>query len=105
MDVAHVATLRDHRGGHQLGKLLVVAHRELQVAGLDCLHTCLVSCLTGQFKNLTSHVLEHCSHEDRATLADTITEASLSEESANAADGENQSDLGLVSDWLLAVLL
>jgi len=103
MDVGHVATLRDHGGGHELGELFIVADSKLQVAGSQRLLLRFLASVACELQDFESQVLKHSSHEDGTSLADSLGVATLLEIPTSATDREDQTSLGRSRSHRLAL--
>lgn len=90
VDVGDGATLSDRGHGHQLVKLLVVAHGQLDVLGLDGLLLVLLAGVAGKLENLNGDVLEHGSSVDTGADTDAVAVLALSDHAVATTDGEDK---------------
>lgn len=73
MDARQDSALRDGHTGKQLVQLLIVAHSQLKMAGVDAGLLVVTSCIPCQLQNFGGEVLEHCSQVDGSSSSDAIS--------------------------------
>ena len=103
MNVGENSTLGDGDTAQKLVQLLVVADRQLDVAGHDSGLLVVTSGIAGELKDLGGQVLEDGGKVHGGTSSDAGSEAATLEESADTADGELKSSLDTSANRLLAV--
>ena len=90
MDVGEDAASGDGGRSDKLVQLLVVAHSEHDVSRSDGLLLVLSAGIARELKDLAGDVLEHGSHVDAATDADSLGVAALLKITVRATDWEDQ---------------
>ncbi len=104
MDVRQNTTGRDRDGAEELGKLFVVADRELDVARHDARLLVVAGRVAGQFKNFGGEVFEHGGQVDRGARTDAGGVLASLQVAGDTADRELQASLGRSAHGLLAGL-
>ena len=104
MDVRQDTAGRDRDRAEELGELLVVADRELDVAGHDAGLLVVAGRVAGELKDLGGEVLEDRGEVHRGTGTDAGGVLADLEVARDTADGELKSRLGGAADSLLAGL-
>ena len=104
MDVRENTTGRDRDGAEELGKLFVVADRELDVARHDARLLVVAGRVAGEFKHFRGQVFEHGGQVDRRTGTDARGVLASLQVAGNTANRELQARLGGSARRLLASL-
>ena len=108
MDVWEDTTAGDGHTTEELGELLVVADRELDVAWADAGLLVVAGGVASELKGLSGEVLKDRSEVDWGTGTNALGEAALLEEATDAANWEVKTGLGgltLTTGGLLATAL
>ncbi|KAG5189220.1 histone-fold-containing protein [Tribonema minus] len=103
VDVGQHTTRRDGHVAQQLVELLVVAHRQLDVAGYDAGLLVVAGGVAGELQDLGAQVLEHRRQVDGGAGAHALGVAALLEEAAETGHGELQPCLGGLGDTLFGL--
>ena len=104
VDVRENTTGRDRDGAEELGKLFVVADRELDVARHDARLLVVAGRVAGEFKHFRGQVFEHGGQVDRRTGTDARGVLASLQVAGNTANRELQARLGGSARRLLASL-
>jgi hypothetical protein len=104
-DVGQDTTLSDGDTAEKLVELLIVADRQLDVAGDDASLLVVAGSVAGKLKNLSSEVLEDGSEVHGGTSANSGGELALLQEAADSANRELKTSLGALGLRFLAVRL
>jgi hypothetical protein len=94
VDVWQNTTAGDGHTSEELGELLVVADRELDVAWGDASLLVVAGGVTGELESLGGEVLEDGREVDRGTGTNTLGEVALLQEAADTANWELEAGLG-----------
>lgn len=94
VNVGEDTTLSNGDVAKQLVQLLIVADRELEMAGNDTGLLVVAGSVTGQLEDFGSEVLEYGSEVDRSTSTDTLGVVALSEKTVDTTNRECETSLG-----------
>ena len=94
VDVGEDATGGDGDGAEELGELLIVADRQLDVAGHDAGLLVVAGGVAGELENLSGEVLEDRGEVHGGTGTDAGGVLAFLQESADSADRELETSLG-----------
>ncbi|KAA8578079.1 hypothetical protein FQN60_005270, partial [Etheostoma spectabile] len=94
LDVGQHAALSDGHPAQQLVELLVVADRQLQVAGDDPGLLVVPGGVSGQLQDLSGQVLQHRRQVHGGAGTDSLGVVALPQEPVDSADGELEPSTG-----------
>ena len=94
VNVGQHTTGRDGDGAQELGQLLVVANRELNVSRHDARFFVIAGRVAGQFEHFRGEVFEHGGQVDRGARAHARGVLASLQVSRDATDRELQASLG-----------
>ena len=88
LDVRQHTALSDGHSAEEFVELLIVTHRQLEMAGNDAGLLVVAGGVSSQLQDLSRQILKHGSQVDWSTSTDTMSIVAFAEESVNTADGE-----------------
>lgn len=94
VNVGKNTTRGDGDATKELVELLIVADCKLNVTRNDTRLLVVTGSIAGQFENFGCQVLHHSGHVDRGTCTNSISVATLAEETVNATNRELEAGLG-----------
>ena len=94
LDVGQHAALSDGHSAQQLVELLVVAHRQLEVAGDDAGLLVVAGCVASQLQDLSGQILQHCRQVDGSAGTDSLSIVAFPQQPVDTTHGELQASAG-----------
>jgi hypothetical protein len=94
VDVGENSTGSDGDLAQELVQLLVVSDSELNVSGDDSHLLALLSGVSGEFQDLSDHVLQHGGEVHGSARTDSAGVSAVLQESSNSANRELKTSLG-----------
>jgi len=94
VDVGENSTGSDGDLAQELVQLLVVSDSQLNVSGDDSHLLALLSGVSGEFQDLSDHVLQHGGEVNGSARTDSAGVSAVLQESSNSANRELETSLG-----------